>query len=445
MNIGGAFLPFDNIARIDSYLTQTYLHEIGHALGLGHAGPYNGAGTFAADIEYLNDSWQATLMSYISQSENLSVDATYAFVSGPQIADILAIQDIYGRPTDTRAGNTVYGQNSTAGGYLDALGGFDTSWTIFDSAGIDTIDYSGDVRAQTYDLRDGFHSSVMGERGNLGIAVGTIIENVRAGRGTDRIDGNAAANLLEGNDGHDTVSGLSGEDTLLGGGGNDVLSGGTGDDLLGGDGGNDLLAGDDGSDGLYGGTGNDTLSGGTGNDTLSGGTGRDMLLGDDGADYIRGGGWNDLLGGGAGDDTLIGDDGNDRLYGNSGDDLLGGAAGDDILVGGDGRDRLHGGTGADTFVFRAISESRPGARDTILDFGAGDRIDLGAIDANTGFDGDQAFSFVGNGALEHAGDLRFATNGTDGFVLGDVDGDGAFDLVIVLSGVTSLSAGDFIL
>ncbi|MEQ1540597.1 MAG: pre-peptidase C-terminal domain-containing protein, partial [Sphingorhabdus sp.] len=42
---------------IRSYGLQTYIHEIGHALGLGHAGPYNTTADYALDATYLNDAW----------------------------------------------------------------------------------------------------------------------------------------------------------------------------------------------------------------------------------------------------------------------------------------------------------------------------------------------------------------------------------------------------
>ncbi|MCF6219724.1 MAG: pre-peptidase C-terminal domain-containing protein, partial [Robiginitomaculum sp.] len=35
--------------NVDSYTYQTFLHEIGHSLGLGHAGPYNGDATYGID------------------------------------------------------------------------------------------------------------------------------------------------------------------------------------------------------------------------------------------------------------------------------------------------------------------------------------------------------------------------------------------------------------
>ncbi|MGI9356430.1 MAG: pre-peptidase C-terminal domain-containing protein, partial [Rhizobiaceae bacterium] len=82
--------------RTDGYYYQTYLHEIGHAVGLGHAGNYNGTATYGIDNHYLNDSWQASIMSYFDQVENSYIDASFAYVITPQVADIIAVQDLYG-------------------------------------------------------------------------------------------------------------------------------------------------------------------------------------------------------------------------------------------------------------------------------------------------------------------------------------------------------------
>src|SRR5262249_15887517 len=54
--------------QLGSYSYQTYIHEIGHALGLGHAGPYNVSATYGVDNTYANDTWQYTVMSYFSQA-----------------------------------------------------------------------------------------------------------------------------------------------------------------------------------------------------------------------------------------------------------------------------------------------------------------------------------------------------------------------------------------
>ena len=46
---------------------------IGHAIGLVHAGEYNGSAHFGVDNLYGNDSWQMSIMSYFDQAENTYV------------------------------------------------------------------------------------------------------------------------------------------------------------------------------------------------------------------------------------------------------------------------------------------------------------------------------------------------------------------------------------
>ncbi|SDM11558.1 M10 family metallopeptidase C-terminal domain-containing protein [Maricaulis salignorans] len=209
--------------ELDSYSFQTYIHEIGHALGLGHAGPYNGAADYAVDAAYLNDSWQSTVMSYFSQTENTYVTASYAFVLSPQIADIIAMQNMYGSASTIRGGDTIYGFNSNAGNAIYDATSFTriTSYTIVDTGGTDTMNYGLSNANQTLDLRAEHFSSVQGGTGNVGIARGTVIENATGGNGNDTLIGNSANNILRGGDGTDVFYASGGSDVLYGGSGAD--------------------------------------------------------------------------------------------------------------------------------------------------------------------------------------------------------------------------------
>ena len=79
----------DGKTGIDSYGYQTYIHEIGHALGLGHQGPYNGSAIYSTNAIYANDTWQYSIMSYFSEP-NYS-GSSYRYVITPQMADIYAV------------------------------------------------------------------------------------------------------------------------------------------------------------------------------------------------------------------------------------------------------------------------------------------------------------------------------------------------------------------
>ena len=106
--------------NIDSFAFSTFVHEIGHAIGLGHPGPYNGISvTWGVHNVYKIDSWQYSIMSYLNQDINKLHDASFAYNVTPMIADIIATQALYDDlEIAHNAGDTVYGVNSNFTGYL---------------------------------------------------------------------------------------------------------------------------------------------------------------------------------------------------------------------------------------------------------------------------------------------------------------------------------------
>lgn len=280
-----------------SYDWLTVVHEIGHALGLKH--PHEqysylyqlgGAPVLSSSLDWLGQ----TVMSYKDfAGDGAGPNDFYTmniYPDGPMALDILAIQELYGANTTHNSDDTVYG-------FAVGERMFETIW---DTGGIDTLDWSNQSRAGvirlaegafselgtavTWDPRDGGSGR---HAGTVAIAHGAEIENANGGSGADQLYGNTLANRLHGGGGADQLSGSMGDDVLIGGTSPDTITGGSGDDVM------------------AGGTSYDTLTAGSGNDILFGETGSDILDAGSGDDFLIGGTGDDRLDGGAGYDIAV--------------------------------------------------------------------------------------------------------------------------------------------
>ena len=397
VNVSSYWLDgYDSDSRI---ILNIYIHEIGHALGLGHPGPYNASNIeglilYKEYARFLNDSEQMSVMSYFNQNGNTYIRATVGTPVTPMQADIIAIQDLYPIPVKHHIGDSIHGYIPETGRYtnlpFEHLSKGYATLTLHDPGGDDVLNLSTDITDQKIDLRPGGISDVYKEYlqdsrtsallvdpgiGNLVITKDTLIEHYIAGSGNDKVTGNMADNRLVGNQGDDELHGMEGDDELHGMEGDDVIIGGPGADMLNGGSGNDTVVYQD-SDGPV----NINLleasaqGGHADGDVLADDI--ENIIGSAYADNLTGNNQDNYLEGGPGADTLIGKAGNDTIvYRNSdapvninlleataegghadGDVLVDdieniiGSAYADSLVGNNHDNYLEGGPGADTLT-----------------------------------------------------------------------------------------------
>ena len=231
-----------SFSRYGGYPYQTLVHEIGHMLGLGHAGPYNGSVNSATQQFSPYDSRLWSLMSYINPWDTTAKYFNSYPVTGtnwgvvqdpvthlfyynepttPMILDILAAQRLYGPATSgpLASGGQIFGFHSNIIGliapYFDFTVNTHPVITIWDGGLNNTLDLSGWSAPAAINLNPGTFSSVNGAVNNIAIAAGTIIEAAIGGGGYDSIIGNSFNNVLTGGGGNDTINGAGGTDTAV--------------------------------------------------------------------------------------------------------------------------------------------------------------------------------------------------------------------------------------
>ena len=234
-----------------TYGRLTYIHELGHALGLQHPFDDGNAGevTLAS-----NDNLYYSVMSYTSNFNNNRVTVTDAgtittndrvYSSTPMPYDILAVEYMYGVNDDANTGDNTYAWAANP----------EIIETIMDDGGTDTVDLSNQTRDNDIDFSSAIGSMSIGKTtvtdlanelvaeaalagvtyssatiqsflsgisggvylgdNNVQVASGDTIENVIGGSGVDTFTGNSADNAFKGNDGDDIFSGGTGDDTLV--------------------------------------------------------------------------------------------------------------------------------------------------------------------------------------------------------------------------------------
>ncbi len=286
-----------NKHKIGSFVYHTFIHELGHSLGLFHIWEY-----ILNEKHKVLDSIKYSVMSYkCPDIKDADFGGLYPMTF--MLVDILLLQYLYGPNMTTRLENNTYGFNSNTGRAAYSLNSIEDKLVscIWDSGGIDTLDFSLYTVNQVINLNEGCFSDIGGLRSNISIAYKTIIENAIGGKGDDTLIGNPFDNNLIGGDGNDLFYGGDGNDLFYGGSGNDVIYGELGNDVLYGDDGDDMLIDYYGANMLDGGKGNDRICVAS---TDRGLPGRNIILGGEGDDEIYLGTGTHRITGGQGNDTF---------------------------------------------------------------------------------------------------------------------------------------------
>ena len=363
-----------------TYDYMTFVHEIGHSLGLKH--PFDVSATNKTLLDPSLDDVHFTVMSYNS---NYSYQPTT-----PMVLDIIAIQSLYGANMLWQTGDNVYKWDANQSVFE----------TIWDAGGSDTIDGSNQLAAVSIDLNEGAYSQIGKSFTNLNtqtainnglaIAYGAKIENAVGSQFNDSLTGNALNNSLDGGAGADTMAGgdgsdiyyvdnigdvvtetstsladtdwvfstvsfalganvenltLNGADNLNGTGNelNNVLTGNTGDNVLTGNAGNDFLDGKAGADTMIGGDGSDTYYvdniGDLVIETSTSPTDLDRVY--TFIDYTLGANLENILLSGNGNINGTGNEQNNRMTGNAGNNVFDGKGGADVMIGNGGSDTYY--------------------------------------------------------------------------------------------------------
>ena len=197
-----------NTSTQGTYGYATFLHEIGHTLGLEH--PHSNGADLAIDTT------RFSVMSYRSyEGAPLTGYTQNFYATTPMLHDIAAIQYMYGANMSYRTGDDTY------------------SWavgerileTVWDAGGNDTINWSNQSSAAVINLNDGewsklgpaYWTGVGYESQTFVIAYNAVIENATGGAGNDTLIGNEFNNVLIGGAGSDVIYSGAGNDTLIGG------------------------------------------------------------------------------------------------------------------------------------------------------------------------------------------------------------------------------------
>ncbi|MFB4369251.1 MULTISPECIES: matrixin family metalloprotease [unclassified Pseudomonas] len=426
-----------------SYDYLTFVHEIGHALGLKHSFEASDFSNYVLRSGY--DDVRYTVMSY---------NDSYDFQpTGPMLFDIAAIQYLYGSNSSWQTGDNVYRWDSNAQIFE----------TIWDAGGNDTIDASNQLEGVVINLNSGEFSSIGQDiynyatdawRNNfLTIAYGAVIENAIGSDYKDTLIGNGADNVLDGGKGEDTLRGGAGDDTYYidlptgsefydrvieyaGEGYDKVILRGTRAGFFGSTFSlaNNVeevdasqtgtvaltLLGNSSANLIIGNAGNNVLNGGTGADTLIGGAGNDTYVVDNLGDVVveKAGEGIDLVQvaiATAGGTYTLGEHVENatltntvafNLTGNALNNTLTGNAANNVLDGGLGADTMNGGAGNDTYIVDDVG-------DVIIDSAGVDTV-LASISYTLG-DSLENLSLLGSDHLTATGNaLANVITGNDG-------------------------------